>query len=228
MNSETSSLDSNLTVDPTVKQESGTKITEPEGHNDQSESIKGFQVSLQKKQEEIKDLREQLRAKAEAERRAKEAELSEVERANIKANEMEAKAAKLELGILVRDQIAGKNLPKAIESLLLKNPWAIPEVTEEIDSGAIQNNWEDITDAVRRHLPKYVESLVVRKETPTEEVVEELPTRRIDAERSVDSSVVREHLYTQAEVSSLDAAGWEKHRDAILKQMGKNGGKLPN
>lgn len=225
MNSETSSLDSNLTVTKS-EQESGTKITEPEGHNDPSESIKGFQASLQKKQEEIKELREQLRAKAEAERRAKEAELSEVERANIKASEMEAKAAKLELGILVRDHIAGKNLPKAIENLLLRNPWAIPEVTEEIDNGTIQNNWEDITDAVRRHLPKYVESLVIKKETPIVKD-EELPTRRIDSERSIDSTVVLDHIYTEEEIRSLDDKGWEKNREAILRQLGKNGGQLP-
>lgn len=230
-NTETSSSQNGLT-DQQV-QESTKESTDPVGNNDLPEGAKNVQHAIQLAREreeaakkEAEAIRAELQAIKDREKQAKRAEMSELERYKEQVAESETKAAKLELGMLVRDTISGKNLPKGVEQILIKNPWAIPAVTEEIDSGTIENSWTDIIASVKRHLPDYVNSLVVEPEKPLED--EEPSSRRVDSERSMDSSVVKKHVYTKEEIARLgkDPVEWAKHEEAIKKQIAESGGRI--
>jgi len=113
-------------------------------------------------------------------------------------------------------------LPKPIQDLLVKTPWAIPAVVEEI--GDSPQSWDEIISSVKKHLPTYIDSLVVKPVEP----LEEPSSKRVDSERTNDSSVVRNHVYTIEEVREIkkDPKEWAKHEEAILKQMAANSGKL--
>ena len=220
-NTETSSP-TNLT-DPTKVQESSQGSTEPAGGNDLSEEAKaGFQRSLQKKQEMIEDLKRKLLEKEEKEKQDRLAEMSEVDRYKQLAQESAEKLGKLELELAVSKELEGKEIPQPVRELLIKTPWAIPAVTEELGTTF---TWDEAVESVKRNLPTYIESLVVKKDPqPTEEPA----PRSVDSERSVDSSVVKDHVYTLSEVTRIKQAGdYEKHRDKILRQMALNGGRLP-
>ena len=225
INSETLSPEQTLTVDQTVKQESNVGSSEPEGNDNLLDGAKNFQHAIQRERERVKALEAQLKEKEEIERSKKLADMSELERYETLLKEREEELGRLKLGSFVRESVEGKELPKAIEQLLIKSPWAIPAVAEELGS---EFTWDQAIDSVKRHLPEYVDSLVVKK-TPVNNSEEELLPRRIDSERTVDSSVVREHLYTREEVAELakNPIEYEKHRLKIMSQLQKFGGKFP-
>lgn len=229
-NTETSSSQNGLTGDKN-SQESTLESTEPVGQNtDLPTGAKNVQHAIQLARER------EAAAKAEAERLANEnaelkrqkkakdlAEMSETERYKSMAEESEARAARAELGMFVRDSIGGKQLPKPIQDLLVKTPWAIPAVVDEI--GDSPQSWDEIISSVKKHLPVYVESLVVKTEQPLEE---EPSSKRVDSERTNDTVVVRNHIYTKEEVAQIakDPKEWAKHDAAITKQIADNGGRL--
>lgn len=230
-NTETSSSQNGLTEDKNL-QESTKESIDPVGENDLPEGAKNVQHAIQlarerekKAQQEAEEYRKQLADIKAAEKRKQLADMSEVEQATARALEAEAKAAKLEIRSFVRDEINGKNLPKPVMELLVETPWSIPSVQRELDSGAIENTWEDIASSVRRHLPAYIDSLVVDQKP----IQEESSSRMVDSERTIDSSVVKRHVYTRDEIAKIgsDPVEWAKHEEAIKKQIAENGGRLP-
>jgi len=222
---ETLKSDENLTA---VKdgQESAKGSTEPT-EDTLLDGAKNWQHALQIKQERLKEERE---ARELAEARLKEIEdaekqrtldnLSESDKWKVIAKEEEKKRGALELKQVVKDTLYDKKLPQPIVDLLTETPWAIPQVARELGDNF---TWDEAIASVKRHLPSYVESLVVG-EIPSEE-----PLKKVDSERSVDTTIIKDHIYTRAEVEALgkDPVAYEKHRDAILRQMAKYGGRLP-
>lgn len=224
---ETLSPDKNLTGVSKVQsdtQESNLKTTEP------AKESENWQVALQKARERENAERE---AREEAESRLKEIEdqekrkrlenMSEVDKYKSLAEEEAQKRANLELKLIVKDSLVGKDIPTAIVELISETPWAIPAVKRELGS---EFTWDQAVASVKKHLPGYIDSLtVVKANSP----LDEEPSKKVDSERSVGSDVVREHIYTQEEVEKIskEPAEWEKHRTSILSQMAKYGGALP-
>lgn len=231
MNTETSSSQNGLTDNKNV-QESTKESTDPVGENDLPEGAKNVQHAIQlarEREKAARDEAEAIRAKLREieakEKQSKMADMSETERYKTLAQEESQKRGKLELRVTVQEAIAGKSLPKGVQDILVRSPWAIPAVQDELGD---EFTWDEAIASVKRHLPDYVNSLVVKPETtPLEEA--EPSSRRIDSERSVDAGVVRKHIYTRAEVAALskDPTEWAKHEAAVLKQMSEMGGKLP-
>ena len=221
---ETLRSDENLTA-VNNGQESEKGLTEPT--EDLLDGAKNWQHALQIKQERLKEERE---ARELAEARLKEIEdaekqrtmdnLSESDKWKVIAKEEEKKRGALELKLVVKDTLSGKKLPQPIVDLLTETPWAIPQVARELGDNF---TWDEAIASVKRHLPSYVESLVVG-EIPSEESL-----KKVDSERSVDTTIIKDHIYTRSEVEAIGKDGpmWEKHREAILKQMNKYGGVLP-
>lgn len=227
----TSSSEQDLTGSQTSQESTEESIDTVGTDTDLPDGAKNVQHAIQlarERENEAKrkadELAQEVATLRRQEKQQKMAEMTEAERYKTLAEESEAKAARLEIGILVRDSIAGKDLPKPIADLLIKTPWAIPAVTEEI--GDSPSSWEDIISSVKKHLPVYVDSLVVKSEKSLEE---EPSSRRIDSERSVDNVVTADHIYTEEEVKEIskDPVLYAKHRDRILKQMAKHSGSLP-
>lgn len=230
MNTETSSSQNGLTEDK-ILQESTKESTDPVGENDLPEGAKNVQHAIQlarerekAAREEAESIRAKLREIEAREKQAKMADMSETERYKTLAQEESQKRGKLELKLTVQEAIAGKSLPKGVEDILIRSPWAIPAVQDELGD---EFTWDDAIASVKRHLPEYVESLVVGPVKPLEDI--EPSSKRVDSERSIDSGVVRKHIYTREEVARLgkDPVEWAKHEAAVLKQMAENGGNLP-
>lgn len=230
MNTETSSSQNGLTEDK-ILQESTKESTDPVGENDLPEGAKNVQHAIQlarerekAAREEAESIRAKLREIEAREKQAKMADMSETERYKTLAQEESQKRGKLELKLTVQEAIAGKSLPKGVEDILIRSPWAIPAVQDELGD---EFTWDDAIASVKRHLPEYVESLVVGSVKPLEDI--EPSSKRVDSERSIDSGVVRKHIYTREEVARLgkDPVEWAKHEAAVLKQMAENGGNLP-
>lgn len=228
--SETSNQDPSLTEVKDL-QESKGQVSEPgEENKDLPEGAKNWQHAIQlarereqRLQEEKEEIARKLADKEAAEKKRRMEEMSETDRYKAMAEEESAKRGKLELQLIVKDAIAGKKLPKAIEDLIVKTPWAIPAVADELGS---EFTWDQAVDSVKHHLQGFVDSLVVQDDTKP---LTEEPSRRVDSERSVDTAVVRDHIYTREEIEKLsrDPQEWEKHRPKILKQLAAHGGRLP-
>jgi regulator of replication initiation timing len=226
---ETKGSDKDLTVGET-KQESASGSTEPAKDEDLPEDAKNWQHAIQQAREREKALkveagvlREKL-GKAEAEEKRKQlADMSEAERYKSIAEEEAQKRGKLEMRQLILEGLADKKVPVALRELLLRSPWSIPAVEEELGQ---TYTWDEAISAVRRHLPAYIESITASESEPN--TSSEEPIRKVDTERSTGSSVVKDHTYTQDEVNRLykDPVEYEKHREKILRQMARNGGRL--
>lgn len=225
---ETSNQDGNLTEDRSTSpalQESTEKIIEPTKEED-----KNWQAALQKSREREKLAQEradaaerELKEKRDLEKQRELANLSEAERLKAELAESEEKRVRLELRGFIREQIAGRDIPNAVIELITETPWAIPAVKRELGA---EFTWDEVADSVKRHFPSYIESLVVKSEQPSGE-----PNRRVDTERGVPETqpVSSDHIYSREEVSRIasDPKEWEKHKDAIDRQMAKYGGKIP-
>lgn len=222
---ETSRPDASLTGGNTQESTKGSTDTAGETTSTGSEN---WQAALQKARErekaikeELEDTRNKLKVKEEEDKKKKLADLSEAERYKAEAQEEAMKRGKLELTMVVSEALEGRNVPRPIADLLKKSPWAIPEVSEELGD---EFTWDEAVTSVKKHLPSYVDSLVVNSTAISDE------PKKVDSERSVDSSaVIRDHIYTQVEVAEIakDPKLYEKHREAILTQLSKGGGKLP-
>lgn len=226
---ETTGSDKNLTVAGDSKQESNIESTEPARDKDLPEGAKNWQHALQlsrereqAKEAELAEIRSKLEEAKAAERRKALEQLPELEQLRATANEEMQKRGKLEMRQLIIEATSDKSVPRAVRDLLLNSPWAIPAVSEEL--GATYT-WDEAITSVKRHLPAYIASIAASEDTSstsTEETV-----KKVDTERSAGTGgVVRNHIYTQAEVDSMDDATYEKHRTGILAQMGKNRGHL--
>lgn len=225
---ETSSPQVDLTGQQSQESQPGS--VEPEKSSVLPEDSNNWQHALQKKQEliqakekELEEIRALLKEKEAAEKQKRLAEMSEAERYREVAEEEARRRGELELKFVVAEALVGKKLPSAIEELIRETPWAIPAVKRELGEDF---TWDEAVEAVREHLPAYIESLVVSDSNPT---LEEQP-RKVDSERSIgDAGFTTGHIYTQAEVAEIskDPKEWEKHREAVLKQMQKMGGVLP-
>lgn len=222
---ETSRPDASLTGDNTQESTKGSTDTTGESTTD------NWQAALQKARErekavkeELEETRKKLQAKEDDEKKKKLADLSEVDRYKAEAQEEAMKRGKLELTLVVSEALQGRNVPKPMADLLKKNPWAIPQVSEELGD---EFTWDEAVASVKRHLPSYVDSLAVESSSTT---TSDEP-KKVDSERSVDSgAIVRDHTYTQTEVAEIakDPKLYEKHREAIFAQLEKSGGILPN
>lgn len=225
---ETSSPQVDLTGQQSQESQPGS--VEPEKSSVLPEDSNNWQHALQKKQEliqakerELEDMRKRLKDKEDAEKQRRLAEMSEAERYKTMAEEETRRRGELELRFVVAETLNGKNVPQALVELIKETPWAIPPVKKVLGEDF---TWDEAVDAVREHLPAYIESLVVSDSKPT---LEEQP-RKVDSERSIgDAGFTTGHIYTQAEVAEIskDPKEWEKHREAVLKQMQKMGGVLP-
>ena len=229
-NTETSSPDTNLTDGKPV-QESERGSSEPVGVDSLPDGAKHWQHALQQSRErekklaeEAEELRKQVEAVRTQEKLKKMSEMTEVERYKAIASEQEEKRAKLELKLAVQDTLADKRIPRGVQDILLRTPWAIPAVADELGD---EFTWDDAIASVKRHLPAYVESLVVDEKPLREEA--EPSSGRVDSERSIDTGVVKQHIYTLEEIKRLgkDPVEWAKHEDAIKKQLAESGGRLP-
>jgi len=227
---ETSSPAADLTDTLGVQESADTGSTDPSESDNTSESKEkaGFQKALQRAREAEK---EALKKAEEAEsrlaalrRKEKEAEkesMSELEFYRREAERSAEEKSKLGMEIAVDRETSGKDLPKSTLQLLRKNPWSIPQVEERLDG---TQTWEEVADLVKRYLPDYVNSLMPQKEETLADT-----SARVDSERATDDSVVKNHVYTAEEIKRLsaDPVEWEKHREAVLKQLEQYGGKLP-
>lgn len=230
---ETSSQDDILTgASTTDTQESKATTSEPteESKEKLPEGTKNWQHALQQAREREKASEE---AAAEARKKVKEYEnrekerklegMSEAEKYKALAEEEAQKRTKLELQIFVNQTIAGRDVPAPIVELLTETPWVIPPVYKELGD---EFAWDDAIDAVKRYLPDYIDSLLVKGEVAPSE---KEPIKRVDSERSYDvSAVSMGHVYTREEIAriSADPKEWEKHREKILAQMSKSGGRI--
>lgn len=234
-NVETSRPESNLTGAESSQEsvDGSTEPTEDRSESGEGKVIAGFQRSLQearerekKTEKQLADLRRELRRLNDEKKKAELGSMSEADQYKALAEEEQKKRAMLEIELLIKDSVEGKNIPPKIVKLLRKSPWAIPEVQDELGD---DYSWDDVIDSVTRHLPDYVNSFVEPEEAPTTEDLEEIEAK-VDAERSTDFAVTRNHIYTREEVARIQAAGpdeWEKHREAIMAQMARSGGALP-
>lgn len=222
---ETLSPNSNLT-DLDKMQESGKGSAEP-AKEEVSPEEKGFQAALQKKAEllkvreaELEKVKRELQEKENQEKQRKLADMTEVERYKSVAEDEARKRGELEMRVIVTEAMIGKNIPGPMAELIRETPWAIPPVKRELGSDF---TWDEAIEAVRRHLPDYIDSLVTDIPTKSEE------PQKVDSERSMGSPVVQGHIYTQKEVAEIskDPREYEKHRDAIMKQLQRDGGRLP-
>lgn len=224
----TTGSDPNLTVDEEVKQESEVESTELTDDTSLPEGSKNWQHAIQLARErekaakaELDEMRAKLDAAKAEEKSKKLAEMSEAERYKSIAEEEAQKRGKLEMRQLILEGLADRNVPKPLKDILLRAPWSIPAVEEELGT---EYTWDQAIASVKRHLPTYLESITVGEEAPIKSSEE--PVKRVDTERSAGSSVVKEHYYTKLEVDSMSPSEYETHRDKILRQMAKNGGRL--
>ena len=225
---ETTGSHHNLTVDGNIEQESTTASTEPAEDTSLPEGSKNFQHALQLSRErekalktELNDYRSKLDKAAAEEKSRKLAEMSETERYRSIAEEESQKRSKLELRQFVMEATADMKVSRAIKELLLRAPWSIPAVEEELGT---EYSWDQVIVAVKRHLPTYLESITAEDtnlSTPSEETI-----KKVDTERSAGATVVKEHFYTKEEIDSLskNPVEYEKHRDKILRQISAQGG----
>lgn len=210
-------------------QESQPGSAEPEKDSVLPEDSTNWQHALQKKQEliqakekELEEMRAKLKARDEAEKSKRLAEMSEAERYKEIAEEEAKRRGELELKFVVAEALNGKDIPAAFVEMIKETPWAIPPVKRQLGDDF---TWDEAVDAVREYLPGYIESLVVTSPEPKEE-----QPKRVDSERSMgDAGFSTGHIYTQSEVDKLskDPKEWEKHREAIMRQISKMGGALP-
>lgn len=221
-----------LSPDPSLTgrepQENKDQIVEPTKDNVSPED-KNWQAALQKKAEllkareaELEETKRRLKEKEDQERSKKLSELSEVDRYKSIAEEESRKRGQSEMKSIVTEALSGKQIPAPIVELLKSTPWAIPEVRKELGEDF---TWDDAIESVRRHLPDYIDSLVVNSPTKSEE-----SNTKVDSERSIGETVITSgHIYTQREVAELskNPKEYEKHRDAIFRQLEKSGGRLP-
>jgi hypothetical protein len=213
-------------------------IESPEGsaepaEDDKEKIIVGFQKSLQKSQEARKKAEAELRKYKEKEKQEELADMSETDKIRVQAEKIIRENAELKIGILVDKIVGNRNIPAAVVTALKKVPWEIiPGVKEEVSDDA---DYDDVIDAIERHLPDYIDSLVISESKP-DKGEDELPsvepsTKKVDTERTGDGgAVVKTHKYTRREVERIKALGeaeYEKHREAILAQIGRDGGTLP-
>jgi hypothetical protein len=223
---ETLSPDPSLTGGNTQENKGGS--VEP-AKDEVSLEDKGFQAALQKKAEllkakeaELEEAKRKIRGIEDQEKQRKLADMSEVDRYKSVAEDEARRRGEIEMKFIVAEALLGKNIPTSIAELIRESPWAIPPVKRELGSDF---TWDDAIESVRRHLPEYINSLVVDSPTKSEEE----PQKKVDSERSVETYVSSGHVYTQREVAEIsrDPKEYEKHRPAIMKQLEKNGGRLP-
>lgn len=230
---ETSRPESDLTGDNNVTQESVEGSTEPSSELTPEEK-KQFQAALQKSQERAKaeqKQREELQAELDHIRKMqKEQELSKMSDSDkyraIAEQALEDKS-RTKIGLLISKATSGKNLSPAFVDMMTNAPWEIPSVKEDLPS---DYTWEDVENAVANNIDSYVDSLVMTNSTASKEEpsMDENP-KKVDSERAGGNTVVKKHVYTLQEISRIkqDPADWEKHREAILKQLSEYGGQLP-
>jgi hypothetical protein len=226
----TTGSDPNLTVAEDSKQESqgeSTELTEDEGL---PEGSKNWQHAIQLARErekamkaELETFRAKLEEKQAEDKTKKLAEMSETERYKSIAEEEAQKRGKLEMRQLILEATADKKIPKPLKDLLLRAPWSIPAVEEELGT---EYTWDQAIAAVKRHLPTYLESITAEEETPS--TPSEETVKRVDTERSTGATVVKEHFYTKDEIDAIsrDPKEYEKHRDKILRQLATQKGRM--
>lgn len=226
-NDETSRLDGDLTDGQESVQESTDGSIEPQM---ESKEKAGFQKAIQDAREREKAKEEAL-SKAQQEiaklKRAQQdkelADMSEVERLAKQLEQERKSNAEFRIKSLINSSIRGKAVPDAIIRALEVVPWEIvPGVKGDLTDDA---TYDEVIASLERHLPAYVDSITMPNAS-----VEESSDKKIDTERSgAGSSVVKRHIYTRSEVDKIQSSPseWEKHREAILKQVADNGGVLP-
>jgi hypothetical protein len=234
---ETSRPTEDLTVDNDVKQESSEGSTEPARDD---KVIAGFQKAIQEARErenataeKVNEMQAKLKKYEAAEKERELSALSETDRVRMEAERMAKENAELKIKMLVNRLATGKDIPGPVLRALEVAPWEmVPEVKNEIGADP---TYDDIVDALERHLPTYIDSLVVstpESDNDTEDTPSVEPSAiKVDPERSGSgSTVVKTHTYTRAEIDRIKAMGdaeYEKHRDAILAQMKRDGGIIP-
>ena len=226
---ETTGPDKDLTVDE-VKQESTVESTEPTDESGLPEGSKNWQHAIQLARErekalktELEDFKFKLEESKAEEKRKRLSEMSEAERYKSIAEEESQKRGKLEMRQLILEATAERNVPKALKDLLLRAPWSIPAVEEELGT---DYTWDQAIAAVKRHLPTYLDSITADEETPSTPSDESV--KRVDTERSTGAAVVKEHFYTREEIDAIskNPAEYEKHRDKILRQLAIQKGRM--